>query len=104
MNGKIKRIISSLLLLVFLLPLIVKFEHHHTSSAYNNESGKHSLVLRYNCPICNFEFSFFLSDAGIIALQNDAPKDSYLNSYRTQNYSNLTKYSFSLRGPPDQQI
>jgi hypothetical protein len=104
MIGKVKQIISSLLLVVFLLPLVVKLGHRHPYFVNKDRSAEHSLVLQDNCPICNFEFSIFIPGAGNIDLQNDFPGDRYLNNYKAQNYSNRTQYSFSLRGPPDQQI
>jgi hypothetical protein len=104
MIRKVKKIISSLLLVVFLLPPVVKLGHRHPHFVSKDGSAEHSLVLQDNCPICNFEFSVFIPGAEDIDLQSDFPGDRYLNNYKAQNYSNLAQYSFSLRGPPDQQI
>ena len=93
-----------MLLLVLLLPSIVKLEHHHEHYAYNVTNEKHQPVLQDNCPICNFEFSVFISSNGNTDLQNESPLSFYCNNYNSHHNSNLSQYSFLLRAPPDQQI
>ena len=100
MIRRFKNIASFLLLLVFLLPSIVKLQHHHPSREGNVKNEKHSTVFRNNCPICNFEFSVFLSRSENIDLQKENPLDNYSNNYNSRYYSNLSLFSFSLRGPP----
>ena len=57
-------------------------------------------VFQYKCPICNFEFSVFLSDFGYSGLLKEKPLISYFNNYDSVYYSNFSKFSFSLRAPP----
>lgn len=104
MMRKFKKITSLILLLVLLLPSIVKLEHHHKHYAYNLTNEKDHPVLQDNCPICNFEFSVFISGIENIDLQNESPLDYYCNNYNSHYNSNLSQYSFLLRAPPDQQI
>ena len=104
MNRKLRNITSLLLLLVFLLPSIVKFEHHHEHSELNAKNEKNSQVLYGKCGICNFEFFVFLSDFGNIDLQDEKPLANYCNIYNCLYYSNLSQFSYLLRAPPGLQI
>jgi Ca2+/H+ antiporter len=104
MTRKIKIITSILLLLVFILPTVVKLEHHHKHFVSDFKNEKRIPVFHDNCPICNFEFSVFLSRSENVDLQKENPSDNYFNNYDTQFYSNLSQFSFSLRSPPDLQI
>jgi hypothetical protein len=104
MTGKLKKITSSLLLLVFLLPSIVKLEHRHDNFVCKTINEKHYHSLHERCVICNFEFSVFLSRSGNIDLQKENPLDNYSNNYNSLYYSNLSQFPFSLRGPPVIQI
>jgi hypothetical protein len=100
MNRKLRNITSLLLLLVFLLPSIVKFEHHHKNFVYKFTNDKRSPVLSGNCSICNFEFYVFLTGIATINLQNDKPLVDYCNNYYSFYYSNLSQFSYLLRAPP----
>jgi hypothetical protein len=104
MSVKFKQIASVIFLLVFLLPSIVKLEHHHKHSVSLSEEEKHNYVFHENCGICNFEFSIFISDINIIDLQSENPPDNYCNNYISQYNSNFSLYSFLLRSPPGKQI
>jgi hypothetical protein len=104
MMRRFKNITSLLLLLVFLLPSIVKVEHHHEHFECKAKNEKHYHSLREKCLICNFEFSVFLSKSENIDLQKGNPLDNYSNNYNSQNYFNHSLSSFSLRGPPVIQI
>lgn len=104
MKVKFKNIISLLLLLVFLLPTIVKLEHHHQHYFCQPQNEKQFRVFQDKCVICNFEFSVFISATENIELQNDIPIDSYRNHYKSLSISNLSQYSFALRAPPVRQI
>lgn len=104
MNRKLKNITSLLLLLVFLLPAIVKLEHHHEHFVYKAKNEKNSQVFYEKCGICNFEFFIFLFDFGIIDLQNEIPLANYCNNYYCLYYSNLSQFSYLLRAPPGLQI
>jgi hypothetical protein len=103
MIRKFKNITSILLLFVFLLPTIIKVEHHHKYSATDLKTDRHNTRLQDSCPICNFEFSIFISNTGNIHLQNEYFSDSYFNNYNSK-YSNHSKFSFLLRAPPVIQI
>lgn len=104
MNRKYKNIASLLLLLVFLLPSIVKIGHHHEHFECNAKNEKHYHVFHEKCAICNFEFSVFLSSVKNIQLQKENPFDAYCNNYDSRFNSNLSRFSFLLRAPPDKQI
>ena len=100
MIRKLKNITSLILLIVFLLPSIVKLEHHHKHFICTAKNEKHYHVLHEKCNICNFEFSVFSSDFENIDLQKEKPLDKYCNNYSSINYSTLSEYSFLLRAPP----
>ena len=97
---RFKKAASLLLLLIFLLPSIVKLEHHHEHFECKVKNEKHYHSLHERCVICSFEFSVFLSESVNINLLNTNHTDSYYNSYVSQHFSNLSQFSFSLRGPP----
>jgi len=104
MIRKFKNITSLLLLLVFLLPSIVKLEHHHEHFKCTAKNEKHLHIFYEKCFICNFEFLTFLSVIGDIDFQKENPLDSYCNNYSSRYYSNPSQFSFSLRAPPYKQI
>jgi hypothetical protein len=104
MIRKFKNIASLLLLSVFLLPSIVKLEHHHEHFECKAKNEKQYHVFHEKCAVCNFEFSIFSSDFENIVLQKKQPVSKYCNNYRSVNYSTLSKYSFLLRAPPYSQI
>ena len=104
MIRKFKNITSLLLLSVFLLPSLVKIEHHQdhgVTKAINEEIYN---VLHKKCVICNFEFSVFLTSIENIDLQKENPLDRYCNSYNSRYNSNQSQLSFLLRAPPSRQI
>jgi hypothetical protein len=104
MTGKLKKITSSLLLLVFLLPSIVKLEHRHDNFVCKTINEKHYLVIHKTCAICNFEFSVFLTNFENIDLPKDNPLDNYSNNYNSKFNYNPSRFSFLLRAPPEKQI
>ena len=104
MNKKIKNIASLLLLLVFLLPTIVKFEHHHKLLSIDLKNEKNNTAVQNNCPICNFEFSIFISNVNNFRGQNQYFIDTYFTNYNSRYNSNLSQFSFLLRAPPVIQI
>ncbi len=104
MIRRYKNIISLLLLLVFLLPTIVKFEHYHNLGVPIPTYEKENHVFHNNCPICNFEFSVFLTSIEKIDFQKEEPSDTYFNTYNSRYNFNLSQYSFSLRAPPEKHI
>jgi wobble nucleotide-excising tRNase len=104
MIRRFKNITSLLLLLVFILPSIVKAEHHHEQFECKAQNEKHLHILHERCGICNFEFSVFLSKSENVESPKENPLDNYSNNYNSRYYSNLYLFSFSLRGPPVIQI
>ena len=104
MIRKFKKVASLLLLFVFLLPSIVKLEHHPEHFECKAKNEKHYHVFHKKCAVCNFEFSIFSPDFENIVLQKEQPVSTYCNNYRSVNYSTLSKYSFLLRAPPYRQI
>jgi hypothetical protein len=100
MIRRIKNIAPLLLMLVFLLPSIVKLEHHHEYIECKVKNEKHYHVFHEKCAVCNFEFSVFSSDFENIVLPKQQPSAKYCNNYRSVNYSTISKYSFLLRAPP----
>ena len=84
--------------MVFMMPSIVKIEHHHKHLISETQTGYP--VFTEKCAICNFEFSFFISDIGCPDLPKENPSISYFNNYDSVYHSNFSKFSFSLRAPP----
>jgi hypothetical protein len=104
MIRNLKNIASLLLLLVFILPSIVKLEHHHERIDCQAKNEKHFHEFHEKCAVCSFEFSIFSADVENIALPKEQPVARYCNNYRSVTYSTFTKYSFLLRAPPLNQI
>ncbi len=104
MIRKFKNITTLLLLLAFLLPSLIKLEHHHKNFIFKEKNEKLYLVIHEECAVCNFEFSFFSSDTeNIVSLKEDL-LDSYFNNYNFWLNTNLSRFSFLLRAPPVRQI
>ena len=97
---KINNIFSFFFLLVFLLPSLVKLEHHHEDFKCKAINEKHIHVHHEKCVICNFEFSVFLSDNKGADIPQEDPLEYFCNNYDSAYFSNLSQYSFLLRGPP----
>lgn len=103
MGIKFKKSASFLLVLVFLLPSIVKVEHHHEPlkiKAKKEEHGNYYHATQAKCSVCSFEFSTFSSDAIPVILAKIQPVALFFENYRSFNYSALSNYSFLLRAPP----
>lgn len=86
--------------MVFLLPSIVKLEHHHKHFICNAKNEKHYHEFHARCGICNFEFSVFSAETKNTDLQKEHPLDNYCNNYCSEYYSNHSTFSFLLRAPP----
>jgi hypothetical protein len=100
----LNKVVALLFLSLFLLPSIVKIEHHHRHNLSDTKNEKHSIVIRDNCPICHFEFSFFITHAGNIDCEKENPSDNYFNNYNSRYNSDVSLFSFSLRAPPLQFV
>lgn len=101
--GKLRKITSGLLLLVFILPSVVKLEHRHKSDVSNSANEKKYPRFKENCPICNFQYSAFLPGFKDTQLTDEYQADNYCNNYISRN-NNLNQFSFLLRAPPARQI
>ena len=104
MTQKFKNIISVLMVLILFLPSIVKLEHHHEHFFCRATTEKHLHTFHNQCPICSFEFSVFTSYNNSIVIPKEKHEDCFSNNYQSKTYSNLSKFSFSLRAPPCKQI
>jgi hypothetical protein len=100
MIRKFKNIAPLLLLLVFLLPSIVKFEHRHKNHFFKVKAEKQYNIYNEKCSICSFEFSVFSSNLLNIKLEKEKHLANYSNNYSFQFNSTHSDYSFLLRGPP----
>ena len=103
MTRKFKNSTTLLLLLVFLLPSIVKLEHHHENTQYKAHHAEHYHVYHEKCYICEFEFSVFLADTREMDLQEENPLVEFCNHYESVNLTDQSQFSFLLRGPPSLQ-
>jgi hypothetical protein len=100
MVRKLNNIFSVFFLLVFLLPSLVKLEHHHEDLKCKTINEKHIHVHHEKCGICNFEFSVFLSHFANIDFRKENHLEYFCNNYDSVHFSNPSKFSFSLRAPP----
>jgi hypothetical protein len=100
MIKKYKRAISLFLMMAFLLPSIVKFEHHHPHFEFKDTSKKQFHAFQEKCSICTFEFAVFLNDVNLIELHKEKPTGFYFNNYYSQYNFSFSRYSFLLRAPP----
>jgi hypothetical protein len=98
------KVISLFLMMAFLLPSIVKFEHHHSHFEFKDSSEKQIHEFHEKCTICNFEFAVFLSDINNIELLKENPTDCYFNNYSSYYRYSLSLYSFLLRAPPRDKL
>lgn len=99
-----KNIASLLLLTAFLLPSVIKIEHHHQNIEYKAMNEKHFHEYHEKCSICDFEFAVFVSSVENIVLPKEKPIDYYSNIYNSHYNYNISRYSFLLRAPPCIQI
>jgi hypothetical protein len=97
---KLNGVFSVFFLLFFLLPSLVKIEHHHENFRCKAINEKHIHVHHEKCVVCNFEFPVFLSDLESIDFRKENPLEYFCNNYDSVDFSNLSQFSFSLRGPP----
>jgi len=103
MSRTLKKITSLFLLVAFLMPSVVKLEHHHENFICKTKKEKRFHVFHENCNICNFEFSIFTSTDEIIEPTKEETLVGYINNYCSAYYYNFSAFSFSLRAPPSLQ-
>jgi hypothetical protein len=95
-----KFVLPFFLALLFISPTLVKFEHHHEHFTCNAKNQKHLHDYHPQCPICNFELSVF-SDIKTFADQVKPEFNvTYCEPLIFACFSDHSKYSFLLRGPP----
>lgn len=104
MKRKIRQFLSLFLLLVFLVPSIVKIEHHHKDPVCKTENGEYYRIFHEKCAICEFKFFTFFSPFEHPDLQDESPSDYYSNNYSFSYFPHPSQFSFSLRGPPLSRI
>jgi len=104
MRIKLKHITSLLLLMVFLMPSVIKLEHHHEHGKTPSDNEHPSYEFHENCAICNFEFSVFLSVDGEVFFEEEDRPSYYLNDYSSVHFQNLSHFNFLLRAPPSFHI
>ncbi len=102
---RLKKLISFLILFIFLTPLTVKFldgfSHHHEHFECNaTENDRHFHQHHDECPILHYEFAFFTFQQSyfetfIKVAINDFVIENFLNFCCTS-----SEYSFLLRAPP----
>jgi hypothetical protein len=86
--------------MVFLMPSIIKIDHHHDHGEPANNSGYSYHKYHAKCLICSFEFSFFLSAEGEVFFEEEVHPKYYLNDYTSEHFENLSQFNFLLRAPP----
>ena len=101
MRTKLNKIVSVILLMVFLFPTIVKLEHHHKYNSVNVKDERHLPVLKENCAICNFALPVFIPDLENINIQAVNFIIGYINNYQSPTLFNHTQFTFSFRAPPE---
>jgi hypothetical protein len=102
-TGKVKRTISILLLVTFMLPVIAKVAHTHNHHSLDAANAAASHLFQEKCSICNFEFPAFLAVSVIMDLPAEKPSDNYSNNFTSLFRSGLSGFSFLLRAPPLQE-
>jgi hypothetical protein len=96
----LKRIISVLLLFVFLAPYVGKTIHHHNTRHDLISHHHENRVISENCLICNFEFCAFSIAKQPVFNQPERLISKYLFLLFLEKISITSSYSFLLRAPP----
>ncbi|HNW98858.1 MAG TPA: hypothetical protein PKK00_10655 [Bacteroidales bacterium] len=99
-NKSYKNIISIFLLGIFLLPTIIKLEHHHEHYIYKSDNKKHIHEFHHKCEICKFEFSTYTPSPVKTANSKNVINYFYNNIYTSAVFIEQNILSFSLRAPP----
>lgn len=104
MIRKYKIIASFLLLVVFLMPSIVKIEHHHTHGGPADNIECTPQEYHDICIICNFEFFVFLSEEEAINFEKEDHSKYLISDHFSAHFQNLPHFNFLLRAPPSFHI
>ena len=100
MIPKFKNIIVLLMVLILFMPSIVKLGHHHEHFFCNAKNEKHFHTLHEQCAVCSFEYSVFLPEKINVTTAKIQLADNYTSCLYRYHFSDRSKYSFLLRGPP----
>jgi hypothetical protein len=100
MVRKYTNIISLFLLVSFIMPAITRVFHHHDHKLYKTNTEKNLQAYHAQCAVCSFEFSTFLSEKINTAFEKVEFADNYNCCLNLFHFSDLSKFSFLLRGPP----
>ena len=104
MIKKTKKIISLLMIFVFIIPLTVKsldgFFHHHHHSEHNSKFEYQFHDHHEKCPILSYELSLSSLNDTTVEIAKTYYCDGFIINYTSSYYSNNSKYSFLLRAPP----
>ncbi|MFA9389036.1 MAG: hypothetical protein ACERKD_04485 [Prolixibacteraceae bacterium] len=104
MIKKYKIIVAVFLMVVFLMPNIIKLEHHHDTFVCKAKAEKHFHDHHKKCAVCAYEFSIFSNDFVPIVLSLEQTSFPYFNWYPSLHFLRITDYSFLLRAPPLDEI
>jgi len=92
MKTRCKHIISILLLMVFLMPSVVKIEHHHDHGKLDDYTEHPSQEYHENCVICNFEFSAFMPFDSRVNFEAEEYSKQFINDYISAHFQNLSRF------------
>ncbi len=87
-------------MLVFLLPSIVKLEHHHEHNDCSSTNGDHYQEFHDKCAVCDYDFSVIFMDFIDIEIPKAEQLSQYLIDDLPVNDSTPAQYLYLLRGPP----
>jgi hypothetical protein len=100
MLRSIRHIIAISLLTVFLLPSVIKTEHHHEHFVCHHGGETHLHEYHEKCLVCKFEFSLYTTRVCEDQDAHHEYSDSYANNYCTEAYQSHPEFDYSLRAPP----
>jgi hypothetical protein len=100
MTGKFKHTTALTLLLVFLMPSLLKLEHHHDHEICDESIGGNMAFFHEKCLTCSFEFSVFTELTEKFDFRKEDQSTPYCKNYKSVTFSNLTHFLFLLRAPP----
>ncbi len=104
MIKKFKNIIALTLMVVFIMPVTVKFLdgvfHKHVHFHNTTTDEVHFYDYHKECPIPSYKLSFFSVKKHILTIQKYFYSKEINNNYNFIYHCNNSKYSFLLRAPP----
>lgn len=100
MNKVFKIFVSLFLMVAFLMPSIVKLEHHHEHDICNDHHEVNVHKYQEKCDVCSFEFSLFSTDNIDVVFEREIMTDGYNDNHKSAHYSKFLNFTFQLRAPP----